>query len=210
MVNIVLRFLHTRLKSMSLWGLFSLAAVLGQFQKSPWVPKKAVEVNSTIGIQAELSHHFLPQTCPAWGHNCTAACSESKGHSSEESRTKEQLLQCYFSVNSEICSREHQISPKLGKCRGEGMDGFSQYYLISSFQQKRKMLLLPPHNVKGVRGISEVTPSCQYLEHTMGTLTKTSCRCASEGWKCCTFQATKNKWLNLEMCSPNPQDWFYA
>lgn len=61
-------------------------------------------------------------------------------------------------VSSEICSKEHQISPKLGKSQGEEKRGSWPVHLTSSFRQ-RKMVLLPPDNVKGIRGISEVPPS---------------------------------------------------
>ena len=166
-VNIVLRILHACLKFMSLWGLFSLTAVLGQFQKSPWAPEKAVEVNSATRVRAWLHCLSLPRACLTRGHNHIAACSESKGYASEKSAEKSitasVLLWCLLWDLLERVSNIPQVSERWGR-RDRGI---WQVHLISSFQRKRKMLLLPPPTAKGSQGTNEVTPSCQNLEPRM-------------------------------------------
>lgn len=112
-----------------------------------------MEVNSTTGIQAWLHCLSLPRACPTRGHNHIAACSESKGHASEKKMQKKaSLLQYCFGVFSEICSREHQTSPKLGKGRGVGTEGFGKCILFPRSSRRERCCCYHLPLLKGPRG----------------------------------------------------------
>lgn len=91
------------------------------------------------------------------------------------------LLQYCFGVFSEICSREHQTSPRLGKGGGEGTEGFGKCILFPRSSRRERCCCYHLPLLKGPRGPMRSLHHARTRKPGCGTLTKTSCRCAKCG-----------------------------
>ena len=91
---------------------------------------------------------------------------------------KASLLQYCFGVFSEICSREHQTSPKLVKGGGEGTEGFGKCILFPRSSGRENCCCFHLPLLTGPRGPMR---SLHHARTRNPGLTKTSCRCAKCG-----------------------------